>query len=124
MTVYLITLFISLAGIMAYNSLPKESFPDITVPKFFKYHYMVVTHQVISKTLLQNQSKKIKIYSWRKKINSNSMQDVSLITVEFHTNVKVEVDKAKSVKDKVDEARADLPATLTSQPMIKEISVF
>ena len=31
-TIYLITIIISFAGIMAYQSLPKENFPDITVP--------------------------------------------------------------------------------------------
>ena len=35
MTVYLITIFICVAGIMAYNSLPKENFPDITVPTIY-----------------------------------------------------------------------------------------
>ena len=35
LTVYLLTVFISVAGIMAYQSLPKENFPDITVPTIF-----------------------------------------------------------------------------------------
>jgi multidrug efflux pump subunit AcrB len=41
--------------------------------------------------------------------------------VEFHTNVKPEIAKQK-VKDAVDEARADMPQTLTREPMIKEIA--
>src|SRR5690606_10062196 len=55
------------------------------------------------------------------KFTSTSMQDVSVIVIEFHTNVKVDVAKQK-VKDAVDEARADMPATLTKEPMIKEIA--
>ena len=34
-TIYLLTIFITIAGIMAYNSLPKENFPDITVPTIY-----------------------------------------------------------------------------------------
>ena len=34
-SVYVLTAFITIAGIMAYNSLPKESFPDIVVPTIY-----------------------------------------------------------------------------------------
>jgi multidrug efflux pump len=122
MTVYLITLFISLAGIMAYNSLPKEQFPDITVPTI----YINTINGGNSPTNIENTitkpiEKRLKGISGIKKFNSTSLQDVSVIVVEFHTNVKVEVAKQK-VKDAVDEARADMPATLTREPMIKEIA--
>ena len=122
MTVYLITIFISLAGIMAYNSLPKEQFPDITVPTI----YINTINGGNSPTNIENTitkpiEKRLKGISGIKKFNSTSLQDVSVIIVEFHTNVKVEVAKQK-VKDAVDEARADMPTTLTREPMIKEIA--
>jgi len=31
-SIFIITVIITLAGLMSYNSLPKEQFPDITVP--------------------------------------------------------------------------------------------
>ena len=122
MTVYLITIFICLAGIMAYNSLPKENFPDITVPTI----YINTINGGNSPTNIENTitkpiEKRLKGISGVKKFNSTSLQDVSVIVVEFHTNVKVEVAKQK-VKDAVDEARGDMPATLTREPMIKEIA--
>lgn len=122
MTVYLITIFICLAGIMAYNSLPKEQFPDITVPTI----YINTINGGNSPTNIENTitkpiEKRLKGISGIKKFNSTSLQDVSVIVVEFHTNVKVEVAKQK-VKDAVDEARGDMPTTLTREPMIKEIA--
>ncbi len=121
-TIYLITIFISMAGIIAYNALPKENFPDITVPT-----YIISTVNGgnsptnIENTITKPIEKRIKSISGVKKFTSNSLQDVSIITVEFHTDVKVDVAKQK-VKDAVDEARGDLPATLTKEPMIKEIA--
>lgn len=121
-TTYLITIFISLAGIMAYNSLPKENFPDITVPTI----YINTVNGGNSPTNIENTitkpiEKRIKAISGVKKFTSTSLQDVSIIVVEFHTDVKVDVAKLK-VKDAVDEARGDMPSTLTREPMIKEIA--
>jgi multidrug efflux pump len=122
MTVYLITIFLTIAGIMAYNSLPKEQFPDITVPTI----YINTVNGGNSPTNIENTitkpiEKRLKGLSGIKKFTSTSLQDVSIVVVEFHTNVKVEVAKQR-VKDAVDEARADMPSTLTREPMIKEIA--
>ena len=122
MTIYLITIIICIAGIMAYNSLPKENFPDITVPTI----YINTINGGNSPTNIENTitrpiEKRLKAISGIKKFNSTSLQDVSVIVVEFRTDVKVEVAKQK-VKDAVDEARAEMPATLTKEPMIKEIA--
>ncbi len=122
MTIYLVTIFICIFGIMAYNSLPKENFPDITVPTI----YINTVNGGNSPTNIENTitrpiEKRLKAISGIKKFTSTSLQDVSVIIVEFHTSVKVDVAKQK-VKDAVDEARADMPQTLTREPMIKEIA--
>ncbi|HEX7413155.1 MAG TPA: efflux RND transporter permease subunit, partial [Bacteroidia bacterium] len=121
-TVYLVTIIICFAGIMAYNSLPKESFPDITVPTI----YINTVNGGNSPTNIENTitrpiEKRLKALSGVKKFTSTSLQDVSVIVVEFNTDVKVEIAKQK-VKDAVDEARTDLPQVLTREPMIKEIA--
>src|SRR5574343_434032 len=118
----LITIIISFAGIMAYISLLKENFPDITVPTI----YISTVNGGNSPTNIENTitkpiEKRLKAISGVKKFNSTSMQDVSVIVVEFHTNVEVAVAK-QNVKDAVDETRGDMPATLTREPMIKEIA--
>lgn len=121
-TVYLITIFLTFAGIMTYKALPKENFPDITVPTI----YISTINGGNSPTNIENTitrpiEKRLKAISGVKKFNSTSMQDMSVIVVEFHTDVEVSVAKQK-VKDAVDEARGDMPTTLTREPMIKEIA--
>jgi len=121
-TVYLITILICFLGVKTYNSLPKESFPDITVPTI----YINTVNGGNSPTNIENTitrpiEKRLKALSGVKKFTSTSLQDVSVIVVEFNTSVNPAVAKLK-VKDAVDEARADLPQTLTREPMIKEIA--
>jgi multidrug efflux pump len=120
--IYIAMVIISLLGISSYNSLPKESFPDIVVPKFFiSTVYAGNSPTNIENTVTKPLEKKLKSIPGIRKLTSNSMQDISLITVEFNTNVGV--DKARQqIKDKVDESKSDLPASLTRQPFIKELA--
>ncbi len=121
-SVYVLTAFIMIAGIMSYNSLPKESFPDIVVPTI----YINTVYAGNAPTNIENLvtkpiEKQLKSISGVKKINSTSLQDVSVIMVEFNTNVEVAAAKQK-VKDAVDKAQSDLPKDLTLQPNVMEVA--
>ena len=120
--IYIVMLIITLWGIKSYIDIPKESFPDIVVPKFFiSTVYAGNAPSNIENTITKPLEKKLKSIPGVKKLTSNSMQDVSLITVEFNTNIAI--DKARqAVKDKVDEAKSDLPQGLTRQPFVKELA--
>jgi multidrug efflux pump len=121
-TIYVVTVLITLIGIKTYNSLPKEQFPDITVPTIFISTVNGGNSPTnIENTITKPIEKRLKSISGLKKFTSSSLQDVSVIVVEFHTDVKVEVAKQK-VRDAVGEARTDMPQTLTREPMIKEIA--
>ena len=121
-TIYILTIFICVIGIKSYNGLPKESFPDITVPTIYINTINAGNSPTnIENTITKPIEKKLKSIAGIKKVTSTSLQDVSVIVAEFNTSVPA--DKAKlKVKDAVDEARADLPQTLTREPMIKEIA--
>ena len=122
MTIYVITALITIIGIKTYNSLPKEQFPDITVPTIFISTVNGGNSPTnIENTITKPIEKRLKSISGMKKFTSSSLQDVSVIVVEFHTDVAVEVAKQK-VRDAVDEARTDMPQVLTREPMIKEIA--
>ncbi|GIV27808.1 MAG: copper transporter [Bacteroidia bacterium] len=120
--IYIFTIFITIAGILTYISLPKESFPDIVLPKYIiTTIYGGNSPENIENTITKPLEKKLKSIPGIKKITSTSLQDVSLIIVEFNSDIKP--DKARQdVKDKVDEARTDLPADLTKEPYVKEIA--
>src|SRR5690606_159200 len=66
--------------------------------------------------------KQLKAINGVKKITSNSISDVSIIMVEFNTNVEVSDAKIK-VSDAVDNAMNDLPSDLDEDPQIKEMDI-
>ena len=121
---YIITILISLYGLVKFTTLPKEQFPDIVVPTISVITvYVGNSAKDIENLVTRPLEKQLKGISGAKvkKIQSQSQQDYSLITVEFDTDVKTELAKQK-VKDAVDKAQSDLPNDLTSQPNVKEFA--
>jgi len=122
-SIYVLTFIIALAGVFSYNSIPKESFPDIIIPTI----YINTVYAGNSPTNIENLvtkpiEKQLKSIAGVKKINSTSLQDFSIITVEFNTGVDVPVAKQK-VKDAIDKAQTDLPKDLTAQPNVMEVNI-
>lgn len=121
-TIFILTVIITLAGLMSYNSLPKENFPDISLPQIF----VSVIHPGNSPSDMENLiakpiEKQIKGLSGVKKISSNSIQDFSSIIVEFNSDVSVAEAKQR-VKDAVDKSKSDLPTDLKTDPAITDIN--
>ncbi|MBM3937102.1 MAG: efflux RND transporter permease subunit [Sphingomonadales bacterium] len=121
-SIYVLSIFISIAGIFSYNALPKEQFPDIVIPTIIvQTVYPGSSPKDIENLITKPLEKKIKSVSGVKKLKSNSIQDFSIITVEFDTDVKVDQAKQK-VKDQVDKAKSDLPNDLKTDPIVQEIN--
>jgi len=121
-SIYILTLFITFAGIFSYIKLPKERFPDIVIPTIYvQTIYPGSSPKDIENLITKPIEKKIKSISGVKKLKSQSIQDFSIITVEFDTDVKVEQAKRK-VKDEVDKAKSDLPSDLKTDPTVMEVN--
>lgn len=121
-SIYILTVIITLAGLAAYNSLPKENFPDIVVPQIFvSTVYPGTSPEDMENLVAKPLEKQMKSISGVKKITSNSQQDFTNVIVEFNTDVEVSIAKQK-VKDAVDKARNDLPADLPNDPNVQEIN--
>ncbi len=119
--IYVLTIFITLAGILSYNSIPKEKFPDIVIPTIYvSTVYPGSSPKDIENLVTKNLEKQIKSISGVKKLTSNSVQDFSNVIVEFNTTVEVSVAKQK-VKDAVDKAKKDLPKDLPADPSVMEV---
>ena len=121
--VYIITIFITLAGLVTYLTLPKEQFPEIKIPQIIVQTYFPGTSPENMENLVtKHLEKQMKNLTGIKKVTSNSFQDYSVVIAEFNTNVQV--DKAKQdVKDAVDKAKTDLPKNLPNQPEVKDIDL-
>src|SRR6187549_2738689 len=117
-TIYLVMLFVSLAGIYQFVTLPKEQFPDIVIPTIYvQTIYTGNSPKDMENLVTRPIEKQIKGITGAKirNIKSTSIQDYSSILVEFETNVKVE-DAKQKVKDAVDKSKPDLPTDLPTQP--------
>lgn len=119
--VYILTVFITLIGLLTYINLPKEQFPEIKLPQIIvQTVYPGTSPENMENLVTKPIEKQVKNLTGVKKVTSNSFQDYSVVIVEFNTNVKV--DKAKQdVKDGVDKAKQDLPQNLPFQPEVKDI---
>ncbi|HRG36943.1 MAG TPA: efflux RND transporter permease subunit [Bacteroidia bacterium] len=121
-SIYVFTFIIAIMGISSYNKIPKESFPDIVIPTIYiNAIYPGNSPANIENLVTKPIEKQLKGISGVKKINSTSLQDVSVIMVEFNTNVDVAIAKQK-VKDAVDKAGDDLPKDLPTKPNVLEVN--
>jgi multidrug efflux pump subunit AcrB len=122
--VYIIAVLISAFGLIKFNTMPKEQFPDIVVPTIsIVTVYAGNSPKDIENLVTRPIEKQLKGISGAKvkKITSTSQADYSLIITEFDTDVKTEVAKQK-VKDAIDKAKTDLPTDLTSEPDVAEFA--
>jgi multidrug efflux pump len=109
-------------GIYSYKSLPRESEPDITIPYVFvSTDYRGVSASDIETSITIKIEKKLKGLDKVKNISSVSSQGSSQINIEFLPGTDID-DVLTKVKDKVDEAKNDLPSDLENDPAVFEVN--
>lgn len=122
--IYLLIIALSGWGIMLFMTLPKEQFPDIVIPTVYvSTIYVGNSPKDMENLVTQPIEKQIKGITGAKitKVTSTSVNDYSAITVEFGTDVKVDV-AVQKVKDAIDKAKQDLPTNLDQEPTALEVS--
>ena len=120
--IYIFTAIITLGGLLVYNNLPKEQFPDIKVPQIIvTTTYFGTAPADIENTINKPIEKQIKSISGVKRVKSNALQDFSLITVEFNPDVDV-AEALQRVRDAIDKARRDLPQKIDSGPTAQDVN--
>jgi multidrug efflux pump len=122
-SIYIMTIIITLAGLMSYNSLPKEQFPEVVFPQILvNTIYAGTSPKDMENLVTKHIEKQVKSINGVKQVTSSSIQDFSMINIEFNTDVDVPVAKQR-VKDAVDKAKKDLPNDLTREPEVIDIDV-
>ena len=122
-SVFILSALLVIFGFFQYRNMPKESFPEIVFPLIYvQTPYPGNTPADIENLITRPLEKEIKGVDGIKKLNSESVQDVSIINVEF--NIDVDVEKAlQDVKDAVDRAKSDLPSDLEDDPVVMDVDL-
>ncbi|MCF8238856.1 MAG: efflux RND transporter permease subunit [Saprospiraceae bacterium] len=122
-SIFILTLMIVFFGIGAYESMPKEQFPEVSFPTVFvNTPYFGNSAADIENLVTRPIEKEIKSIVGLKNVKSNSLQDFSVITAEFETYVNID-DAVRKIKDAVDKAKSDLPNDLTQDPDIFDVNL-
>lgn len=107
MTVYVITAIILLSGLFAYYSMPREAFPEIIETKIYVSSVNPGNAaEDVEKFITEPLEEEFNDIAGIKEITSTTLQDYSIIIVEFEEDIDVNVAKTK-VKDKVDLVKAE-----------------
>ncbi|MCK7531404.1 MAG: efflux RND transporter permease subunit [Marinilabiliales bacterium] len=122
-SIYVLTIFITLLGLMSYMSIPKEQFPEIVIPTIIvSTPYPGTSPEDMENLVTRPIEKQVKSLADVKKITSASVQDFSNIVVEFNPGLDVAEAKQR-VRDAVDKAKPDLPSNLPKEPDIQEFDI-
>ncbi len=107
MTVYVIIAIIMIGGLMSYYSMPREAFPEIIKTKIYVSSVNPGNSaEDVEKFITEPLEEEFNDISGVKEITSTTLQDYSIVIVEFEEDEVVELAKQK-VKDKVDMVKAE-----------------
>jgi len=121
-TVLALLVVIVIAGLYCYATLPRESFPDITIPYVFvTTTYEGVAPQDMEKLITIPIERKLKGIDNVEEIRSTSAEGLSTVAIKFLPKVDLD-DAVQKVRDKVDQAKNDLPSDLADDPVIQEVN--
>jgi len=121
-TVISALLLILISGTVAWVETPKEADPDITIPNI----YISINHEGIS----QEDAERMLVRPMEEKLRSiEGVKDMTAWAREGGANILLEFDAGfdpdsalSDVRDKVDEAKNDLPAE-TDEPHVQEVNL-
>lgn len=124
MTVYVIMAIILFLGAFAYYSMPREAFPEIIETKIYVSSVNPGNSaEDVEKFITEPLEEEFKNVAGVKEITSTTLQDYSIVIVEFEETVEIPVAK-QLVKDKVDMVKAETTWPVLTNGAKVEPNVF
>ncbi len=121
-TIYLITLMIMLFGVQSYQNMPKEQYPEASLPTvFINTPYFGNSAKEVETFITRPIEKEIQNISGLKYVTSTSIQDFSVIISEFDSDMAMD-EVVRKIKDAVDKSKSELPDDLDADPEVLEIN--
>jgi multidrug efflux pump subunit AcrB len=122
-SVFILALMILIFGLESYNDVPKEQFPEVDFPTVYvNTPYFGNSAADIESLVTREIEKELQSVDGVKTIRSTSIQDYSVITVEFNSGEDID-EAVRRVKDAVDKAKPELPNDLDTEPTILDINL-
>jgi multidrug efflux pump len=120
-SMYVLAFILAAYGFISYSTIAKEQIPEIVIPYIMvNTVYPGTSPADMENFITRPLEKNMKSIEDVKQITSSSVQDFSMIIVEFNTGIDIPEAKQR-VKDAVDKTQSDLPNDLLSQPAVAEI---
>ncbi|MFK8057313.1 MAG: efflux RND transporter permease subunit [Saprospiraceae bacterium] len=121
-SVFLLTMMIMIFGLGAYNTIPKEQFPEVSLPTIFiNTPYPGNSAEEIENLVTRPIERELQGVTGIDNITSSSVQDFSVVIAEFGSDENIEEAKRR-VKDAIDKAASELPNDLPSDPLVQDIN--
>ncbi|MCE5277414.1 MAG: efflux RND transporter permease subunit [Planctomycetaceae bacterium] len=123
-TIMVMILLIIVAGVYSYITLPRESFPDVQIPKVLvTTTYEGVSPEDVETSVTMKLEDKLAGLKGLKEMRSSSAEGMSMISLEFFPEIKID-DALQYVRDRIDQAKPDLPTVEErKEPTIAEINL-
>ena len=120
-TVILSLVLLLVAGFLAYQAMPKESDPDITVPIVYTLLGLEgISPEDSERLLLRPVEQELRSIEGVKEMRSMAYQGGGSVLLEFDAGF--DIDQAlQDVRDKVDQAKAELPED-ADEPTVHEVN--
>ncbi len=121
-SVLVLIMLVAVLGIVSYITIPKESFPNITVPNIFVVTvYPGVSPEDMESLVTRKLEDELSNISDVKTMTSTSSEGYSNINLEFNTGIDID-EALQKVREKVDLAKPELPED-AEDPTIQEVNL-
>ena len=121
-TVFFFILAVTVAGLSAYDSLPRESFPDVSVPNILVYTlWPGASPADVESQVTDELERELQGLEGIEQITSTSTESVSTVNVEFTSGTDLDFALQK-VRDRVDLATSEFPEDV-EEPILREINL-
>ena len=122
-SVFLVAVMIMLFGLQAYLDMPKEQYPEASLPTvYINTPYFGNSAEEIENLIARPIEQEVSSVVGIKNIKSTCVQDFSVIVAEFDSDVDIDLAVQKT-KDAVDKAKKELPSDLDQDPSVFEVNL-
>ncbi len=120
-TVFFLMTAMIVLGLLAYRTLPRESFPDVDIPLILVFvPYPGAAPSEVESQIVTPLERELTGLAGLEELSSTSQESLAVVTVEFVSGTDID-DALQKVRDRVDLAEIDFPDD-AEEPAVREIS--